>query len=109
MTGVFGEKVSLSQANGPDVELIVRGDEWYATYETPAGYSAIYDEQAGLFCYARVVDGHYVSSGIPIAEHPPAGISRHERESDPVRAAKVAEREQQRRQRAAPAQKENKL
>lgn len=105
MTGVFGEKVSLAQANGPDVDLVVRGDEWYATYETVAGYAAIYDEIKGLFCYARVVDGHYQSSGIPIAEDPPAGISPHERESEPVRAAKVAERERQRRQRAAPSRK----
>ena len=30
MVGMFGEKVSLGQANGPDVELIVRGTELYA-------------------------------------------------------------------------------
>ena len=57
MVGVFGEKVLLGQANGPDVDLIVRGTELYATYETPDGYPAVYDDALGLFCYARVVDG----------------------------------------------------
>jgi hypothetical protein len=54
MTGMFGQRAMLGQGRGPDVELVVDGNEWYANYETPAGYSVIYDDERGLFCYARV-------------------------------------------------------
>ena len=36
MTGVFGQRAMLGQGRGPDVELVVDGNEWYANYETPA-------------------------------------------------------------------------
>jgi hypothetical protein len=92
VTGVFGERVMLGQANGPDVELVVRGDEWYATYETTSGHSAVYDDQAGLFCYARLVDGRFESTGVPVSQPPPGDVQPHARESDRVRRSKVAER-----------------
>ena len=92
MVGVFGEKVPLGQANGPDVELVVRGTELYATYETPDGYAAVYDEALGLFCYARVVGGAFQSTGVSVAEAPPPGLTRHAVEDDAVRAGKIKER-----------------
>jgi hypothetical protein len=93
LTGIVGQKVSLGQANGPDVELIVTGTELYASYETPEGYSAIYDDRAGLFCFARIVDGEFQSTGVPVTFAPPADAARRAKESDAVRARKIAERQ----------------
>ena len=95
MVGMFGEKASLAQANGPDVELIVRGTELYATYETPEGFPAVYDEARGLFCYARVVGGRFETTGIPVSEQPPPGVVRHATESDEARREKIEERTRQ--------------
>jgi hypothetical protein len=100
LTGVFGEKVSLGQANGPDVELVVRGTELYGTYETPDGYPAVYDDALGLFCYARVSDGSFLSTGVPVTSAPPPGVERHAKESDPVRMRKIEERTRKMDQRA---------
>lgn len=100
LTGVFGEKVSLGQANGPDVELIVRGTEMYATYETPDGFPVVYDDARGVFCFARVVDGQFESTGISVASPPPAGMERHAAESDLVRARKIEARTREMNQRA---------
>jgi hypothetical protein len=92
VSGIIGQRASLGQANGPDVDLVVSGTETYATYETLDGFPAIYDTKLGLFCYARVVDGRYVSTGVPVTAAPPDGVERHAKESDDVRAAKIHER-----------------
>ncbi len=91
MTGIFGETFKFPQENGPEVRLVVNGDEYYARYETPDGYTVIYDPELGLYAYAlKDDDGKFVSSKIPLSEPPPAGISPHLEESDNVRAAKAA-------------------
>lgn len=95
MTRIFGETVTLGQENGPDVELVVFGDEHYARYETPSGYSAIYDRDLGLFVYASLHEGSFVSTGVPIAEPPPAGAVLHGEESAEARQAKLAARQQE--------------
>ena len=92
MVGVFGEKVSLGQAKGGDVELIVRGTELYATYETVDGYPALYNEALGLFCYASVVNGAFEATHTPVSQPPPHNIVRHATESDEIRAKKINER-----------------
>jgi len=92
MTGVFGQTATFSQENGSDIELVVFGDEWYAWYETPAGYPVIYDEQKGLFCHAIVVEGRFLSTGVPATEAPPAGAQQHARESQAVRRAKIRQK-----------------
>lgn len=92
MTGVFGETLTLGQENGPDVELVVFGDEFYARYETKDGYAVVYDSDLGLFCYALVLDGRFVSSGVPMTEEPPPDLERHAKESEAVRRAKAAEK-----------------
>jgi hypothetical protein len=106
MVGVFGEKVPLGQANGPDVDLVVKGTELYATYETPDGFPAVYDDSLGLFCYARVVDGGFESTGITVTSPPPPGVERHATESDEVRMRKIEERTLQMEQRSRTAPKE---
>lgn len=93
MSGIVGQKVSLGQANGADVELIVTGTEFYASYETQEGYPAIYDDRAGLFCFARIADGEFQSTGVPVTFPPPTDAARHAKESDAVRTRKIAERQ----------------
>jgi hypothetical protein len=100
MVGMFGDKVSLGQANGPDVELVVRGTELYGTYETPEGFPAIHDDALGLFCYARLEEGRFVSTGVPVTQLPPVGVKRHAAESDEVRNQKIQERALQMEQRS---------
>ncbi|HEX8136322.1 MAG TPA: hypothetical protein VF544_01905 [Pyrinomonadaceae bacterium] len=91
MTGIFGETMTFKQENGPDVRLVVNGDEHYARYETQHGHTVVYDPELGLYAYAlRDEDGRFVSSRIPLSEPPPAGLSPHLEESDNVRAAKAA-------------------
>lgn len=104
MVGMFGEKVSLGQANGPDVDLIVRGTELYATYETLDGFPAVYDDALGLFCYARIAEGRFETTGIPVTLPPPSRVERHATESDDIRMQKIQERTRQmeRRSRASP-------
>jgi len=92
MTAVFGERCTLGQANGPEVEVRVFGDEHHARYETLDGYAAVYDEQRGLFCYARLEQGRFVSTGVPITEPAPPGLTPHLEESPEVRAARAAPR-----------------
>ena len=89
MVGMFGQKVSLGQANGPDVELLVQGSEFYSTYETPDGFPAVYDEALGLFCYARLVDGQFESTGISVTTPPPPDVEQHATELAEVRMRKA--------------------
>lgn len=49
MVGMFGQKVSLAQAQGPDVELVVKGTELYATYETPEVFPPSMMKRAACF------------------------------------------------------------
>jgi hypothetical protein len=106
MVGMFGEKVSLGQAKGPDVELIVSGTEFYSTYQTPDGFPAVYDDALGLFCFARVVGGKFESTRVPVTAPPPPGVERNARESDAVRQQKINERTSQMDRRARGTPKE---
>jgi hypothetical protein len=90
MTGIFGDTISFKQENGPDVSLVVEGDESYARYETPAGYTVIYDSELGLYSYALIDDnGRFVSSKTPTNEEPPPNLPLHLEESFAVRAEKA--------------------
>ena len=93
MSGVINQRVSLGQGNGPDVELIVSGTPLYATYHTPDGFPVVYDDDLGLFAYARLVDGKLGSTGVPVGSPPPPDVDRRATESDHVRAQKISERE----------------
>ena len=88
MSAIFGETLILTQENGPDVPLVVFGDEFYARYETPEGFTAVYDTDLGLFCYAVLLDGRFASSGAPIGKQPPPGSRRHLKEAEAVRNEK---------------------
>ena len=90
MTAIQGERRSFGQRDGREVELVVFGTPLYARYETPDGYSAVYDEASGLFTYARLVDGAFVSTGVPVDAPRPPDAVLHGKESDDVRRAKSA-------------------
>ncbi|MEO8127954.1 MAG: M6 family metalloprotease domain-containing protein [Bryobacteraceae bacterium] len=88
MSAIFGEILSLAQQNGGDVELKVFGDEHYARYENLDGFTAIYDQELGLYCYVRLAAGAFRSTGVAITQPPPVGLARHLQETAPVIAAK---------------------
>ncbi|HEX8136321.1 MAG TPA: M6 family metalloprotease domain-containing protein [Pyrinomonadaceae bacterium] len=88
MSGIFNELLTFKQENGPDVRLVVVGDEHYARYETEDGYTVVYDTDLGLYCYALVINERFVSSGVPMNAAPPAGLRRHLEEPENVRQEK---------------------
>lgn len=90
MSAIFGEYLTFRQEQGPDVELVVFGDEFYARYETVSGYTVIYDGSRGLYCYADLLNGQFISTGIPLSKEPPAGLRRHLKESPDVRNQKFS-------------------
>src|SRR5262245_21524230 len=82
MSAIFGETLRFGQPYGPDILLIVTGDEFHSRHETLDGYTAVYDSDRRLYCYAYLVSGTLISSGIPVTAPPPAGLRRHLKESD---------------------------
>ena len=92
MSAIRAEKLRLGQSKGKDVILAVFGDEFYARYENEDGYAVVYDTDKGIYCYALVLDGEFVSSGVSLTKRPPRGIRRHMRESNQVRKAKFERR-----------------
>ena len=92
MSKIHYEKLILEQENGDPVCLLVTGDEFYARHETLEGYTVVYDDRLGLYCYATLVDGKFCSSEIPVHKQPPAGTRRHLQESPAVRSAKFEDR-----------------
>lgn len=92
MSAIFSETLTFRQENGPDVRLVVIGDEHYARYETVDGYTVVYDSDLGLFCYARLVNGRFVSSGVSMSGAAPAGLRRHLEEPESVRQKKYNRR-----------------
>lgn len=93
MSAIFGELLNFPQENGPEIRLRVFGDEHYARYESIDGYTAIYDEANGRYCYASLAGNRFVSTGVPIDYPPPAGVMRHLQESAAVKRAKSEERQ----------------
>jgi len=93
MSAIFGEPLAFGQEKGPNVQLVVFGDESYARYETPDGFTATYDPRLGLFCYARVRAGRFVSTRVPVTDAPPEDLPRHLQELESVRHKKFIERQ----------------
>ena len=92
MGAIHGERLILEQENGSPVSLVVTGDEFYARCETLGGFTVVYDNRLGLYCYASLIQGRFNSSEIPIHKRPPIGTRRHLQESTDVRATKFEER-----------------
>lgn len=92
MTAIIGERLTFGQSKGSDIELIVYGDEFYARYETPDGYTVVYDRDKGMYCYANVKDGLFTSTRIPIHKIQPVGLRKHLKESVEQRNQKFSDR-----------------
>jgi hypothetical protein len=92
MSAIFGEALTFGQSKGPEIVLKVFGDEHYARYEDVNGYSAVYDDQLGVFCYSRLSAGSFRSTGIPLSQPAPAGLVRHLQESQETIAARAEAR-----------------
>ena len=92
MSAITGEILTFSQEKGPDVKLRVFGDEFYSRYENIDGYTVVYDIDLGLFCYAYLIKGEFVSSGVDLSKAPPDKIFRHLKESEEARNAKFEAR-----------------
>jgi M6 family metalloprotease-like protein len=96
MSAIFGEVLTFGQTRGPEIRLKVFGDELYARYEDLNGYSTVYDEELGLFCYARLAAGAFQSTGVPLGAPPPDGLVRHLQESATAINAKAEARRRRR-------------
>jgi M6 family metalloprotease-like protein len=93
MSAIFGETLRFSQRDGDDLPLVVQGDEMYARYETVDGYTVVYDEEVGAYCYAEIDGPHFRSSGRRADRAtPPGGLPRHLHEGAEVRNGRVADR-----------------
>lgn len=92
MSAIFGELLTFGQANGPEIRLQVFGDEHYARYETPDGYSVVYDDLLGLFCYARLSAGSFRSTGVSASKPPLPELVRHLQEDQDIVAARAQAR-----------------
>jgi hypothetical protein len=57
MSSIFGEFLTFPQEKGPEVQLRVYGDEFYSRYENIDGYTVVYDQDHGLYCYALLISG----------------------------------------------------
>ncbi len=94
MSAIFGETLTFSQDDGPDVPLVVYGDEFYARYESANGHTVVYDSDRGRYCYALSANGRLTSSGIPLEKPAPSDLPRHLRDSPAVRNKKFRQRYQ---------------
>lgn len=92
MSVVDGLVQTFTQRNGPDIQLRVFGDEYYARYETLDGFSAIDDDMLGCYCYVSLDEGEYLSTGIAVTKPTPGGLDPHLLESVDVRSAKLDRR-----------------
>ena len=90
MSAIFGERLVFPQDAGPSVQLVVWGDEFYARREATSGYTVVYDRDLGLYCYAQLVRGRFMTTRVPIVKPPPPGIPPHLHEWPLVRRDRAA-------------------
>lgn len=92
MSFINGEVLKISQESGPEIPLVVFGDEFYVRHETLDGYTVKYDQMKGLYCYAVLAEGNLLSSGIPVGKKTPWGIKKHQMEKAGIRDQKFYKR-----------------
>lgn len=92
MCTMFGEVLLFRQEDGFDIQLATFGDEFYARYENTDGYTVVYDEERGQYCYAQVVEGRFASTGTSVLKPVPQGLRRHLKESGTIRNEKFQRR-----------------
>lgn len=92
MSLIISERITLNQEKGGPVELVVTGDEFCSIHETLDGYTVVYDQDRGFFCYAVSANGRLMSSGTAVIKPPPRGIRRHLRENSIERRGRLSKR-----------------
>jgi M6 family metalloprotease-like protein len=92
MSAIFGETLRFTQDDGDDVQLVVFGDDFYSRRETPDGFTVVYDDSLGGYCYADVKAGRFYSTGRRVHEAPPEGLNRHLHEDLEARNAAVLDK-----------------
>lgn len=92
MGAIFGAVHKFSQRDGTEVQLRVFGDEFYARSETLDGYTVVFDDELGGYCYALLLEGQFISSRAPVAKPAPPGLVKHLKESAKVRKSRFDER-----------------
>ena len=77
----FSKIIQATQSDGTTVNILGRGDEFYAVFETLDGYTAVFDDQALSYCFAQrtSTDDRLVSSGkqIHLFSGDKLGLQKH--------------------------------
>ena len=94
MSAIFAEILRFGQGPYPTITLRVTGDEFYAVYETLDGFTVVDDQDRSRFCYALLINGALVSSGVPAEGPPPPALPRHLRETVGIRSQRFDLRRQ---------------
>nr|VFJ49702.1 MAG: M6 family metalloprotease domain-containing protein [Candidatus Kentron sp. FW]VFJ52152.1 MAG: M6 family metalloprotease domain-containing protein [Candidatus Kentron sp. FW] len=102
MSVLLGQFTTFPQGDGPDIQLKVFGDEFYARYENREGYTVVYDPKKEKYCYAMLEVGHLVSSGIPADQPAPKDLPYHVQEDKDVRNEAFTRRHDEMRPKASP-------
>ncbi|HYU84018.1 MAG TPA: M6 family metalloprotease domain-containing protein, partial [Kribbellaceae bacterium] len=92
MSAIFGETLTFTQDDGDAVRLVVFGDDFYSRYETPDGFTVVYDDALGGYCYAEVKAGRFTSTGRRLYDAPPEGLDRHLHEELETRNSAVLDK-----------------
>jgi M6 family metalloprotease-like protein len=94
--GPFIKTISFTQPDGAEIQLQAKGDEFYAIFETAAGYRVVFDESAGTYCYATLdsTTGSLISTGATVGSVDPADLqlTPHLREADATVRQQIAQR-----------------
>ncbi len=76
--------VPFTQPDGTPIEVRGTGDEFHAVFETPAGYTVVFDPALKAYCFAKLSsDGQLVSTGklVHLANAAALGLPQHLRMS----------------------------
>ena len=72
--------VPFTQPDGTTIEVIGWGDEFHAVFETPDGYTVVFDPALKAYCFAQQgADGDLVSTGVQVhrAQAATLGLGQH--------------------------------
>jgi M6 family metalloprotease-like protein len=88
-------RLPFTQPDGAKIEVVGWGDEFYAVFETPEGFTVVFDPLLRAYCFAELAaDGRLVSSGAQVQRAKPEslGLPQHLRASAEARKQEVIER-----------------
>lgn len=81
----FAREVNFTQPDGSAITLWGEGNSFWAVFETLDGYTVVFDENLGGYCYARLSeDGEaLISTGVAVGSAAvPRGLQKHLRPSE---------------------------